>query len=544
MRVTQECSRKLFAAVDSPRALTCEILVRYGEWDQLVELRVDPMHYQDWKAYYLDNLVTEFVRKHSGLPTTFNRRSNAEKKYMEAERLCALTNSRFVNLNAKYFYGPGEPQIGDFLLSVKKRTGKVLGRIPNEVNPRFGPGATVDDRGRLTTVIDKMVSIPTVTTSAKAFLELWKHTAWGRGYLVRPEKRGRIRDVNSGRFVTVPKDAKTDRSIEIQPSINVFYQLGVGAHMRQRLKRWGIDLENGQEVHRRVACEASLSGNYSTIDLSSASDTISIEVVKALIPGDWYDLLASLRTCRSSMPHGKNVWLAKFSAMGNGYTFELETLIFASLVQCTLEASGLPHKAGRDFWVYGDDIIVPTCATRAVLAVLAYCGFVPNPRKTFSTGQFRESCGGDFFGGKPVRAHYLKEEPHEPHDIISLANGLRRCWIRLPDGPQRRRLIATWHWVLDLLPSEIRALRGPESLGDIVIHDDRHWQVRPHRGDPQNRMEIRCWVPIQRKWSLDHWPAWAQFAGALYGVESNGVASRGDIEGHRRAWVSLIERLS
>jgi hypothetical protein len=544
MRITLECSRKYFAAINTPRALTCEILARNGEWDQLASLRVDPSQYLDWEAYYLDVMATDFLRKHSGLPTTIDRAESARKKYMEAECLCARTNARFSRLNTRFYADSDEMQIGDFLRSVKKEISHVLGGVPDEVFPRFGPGATVGDRGRLTTVIDKMVSTPTVTCSATQLLELWKHTAWGREYLRRPEKRGRIRSVDFGRFVTVPKDAKTDRSIEIQPSINVFYQLGVGAYMRRRLNRWGIDLENGQETHRRVACDASRSGLYSTIDLSSASDTISHEVVKALIPREWYELLCMLRTSKSLLPNGKKLWLEKFSAMGNGYTFELETLIFAALVQGSLKALDLPHKAGRDFWVYGDDIIVSACATRAVLAVLGYFGFVPNVLKTFSTGQFRESCGGDFFDGRPVRPHYLKEDPNEPDDIISLANGLRRCWSRLPASPRRSALIAVWHWVLDQLPSEIRALRGPTTLGDIVVHDDRHWQVRCSRKDPNNQMEIRCWIPLVQKWSLDHWSAWAQFAGALYGVDSGGISSRGDVTGHRRAWVALIERPS
>jgi hypothetical protein len=542
VRVTQECARRYYRALDTPRSLSCAMLLEAGEWDQLAQLRVDPSQYKDWEAYYLDVLATDFLRKHSGLPCTFDKRSNAIEKYMEAERACAETNAYFSRINNRFFADASETLIDSFCQKVKRKIGQVLGRVPSELIPRFGPGATVGDRGRLTTVIDKMVSTPTYTPQCAQLLELWKHTAWGREYLRRPEKRGLIRPVDFGRFVTVPKDAKTDRSIEIQPSINVFYQLGVGAAMRQRLNRWGIDLDNGQDVHRRVACEASRSGTYSTIDLSSASDTISREVVKALIPGDWYAVMAMLRTSKSLLPNGKKLWLEKFSAMGNGYTFELETLIFGALVEATLSELGEPNKAGIDFWVYGDDIIVPTCTTRAVLAVLRRFGFTPNASKTFSTGQFRESCGGDFFGGAAVRPHYLKEEPNEPHDLISLGNGLRRCWLRLPTSRRRAGLVAVWHWVLDQIPSDIRRLRGPTTLGDIVVHDDRHWVTRRLRADPHHQMEIRCWVPIPVRWPLSHWSDWAQFAGALYGVDSAGISSRGDVDGFRTAWVSLIER--
>lgn len=545
MQTLLECSRKYFTALNTPRSLTCAILVRYGEWDQLAQLRVDPNHYLDAEAYYLDALATDFLRKFPNMPTKRDRKTVAYSKYIAAEQQCAATNARLTPLLNHFYSDVRDLPIGDFLQRVRCHVSAVIGRVPSEaLNPRFGPGATIEDRGRLTTVCDKMVSTPALTTGALPFLELWKHTAWGRGYLLRYEKRGRLKIVDFGRYTTAPKDALTDRSIEIQPSINMFYQLPIGGVIRRRLKKVGIDLDNGQDVHRRVACEASVTGQFSTIDLSSASDTISTEVVKALLPPMWYDVLSSLRTSKSLTPSGIKLFLSKFSAMGNGFTFELETLIFSSLVHCTLESIGIQAKAGVNYWVYGDDIIVPNEATRAVLAVLAYFGFTPNRHKTFSTGPFRESCGGDFFDGKPVRAHFQKEslDKHQPHTYISLANGLRRCWLRLPTGQRRAALVATWHWVLDQIPAEIRLLRGPDSLGDIVIHDDRRWFVRPDREDPVNRMEIRCWVPIPVVWSLNHWPNWVRFAGALYGVDSEGLSSRDDISGYRRGWVSLIER--
>jgi hypothetical protein len=545
MRISLSSARKLFCAIDTPRALTCEILVRYGEWDQLATLRLDPSVYTDARAYYLDCLATEFLRKHRTLPTSYDKAREAESKFWDAERLCAISNVRFKRLLNGDFESSDEVRIWEFILDVKKELRTLLSGIPEEVFPRFGPGATFDDRGLLTTVADKMVSVPSVSDGARCFLELWKHTAWGREYLKRQEKGGRLRSENSDRFTTVPKDSKTDRSIAIQPSINVFYQLGVGDSIRNRLRKWGINLNTGQTLHRQVACEASASGLMSTIDLSSASDTISKEVVRALLPSRWHLLLSSLRTTHTTVS-GRRVYLEKFSAMGNGFTFELETAIFASLVKVTLDRLGLASQPGKDFHVYGDDIIVPVAANSAVLSVLEYFGFVPNPRKTFSDGSFRESCGGDFFDGQPVRAHYLKDEPNEPHEIISLANGLRRCLSRLNRCDRvRGRLIKVWHSVLDLLPVEIRRLRGPESLGDLVIHDDRGWDTRcvlPPRGTPEMQ-EIRVWQPVSRRLPLDHWPSWCRYAGALYGIDSTGITPRGAVAGYRRAWVALLERL-
>jgi hypothetical protein len=544
MRISLGCAGRLFRAIDTPRSLACEIMMREGEWDQLSGLKVDPLQYNDARAYYLDAVATEFLRKHSQLPTSFNKSHEAELKFWEAEKLCARTNARFLNIRHGFFENPADVRIGEFIANVQKEMKALLRGIPIEVYPRFGPGATFDDRGRLTTVADKMVSTPTVTPSALCFLDLWKHTSWGREYLVHSAKRGRIKTVTSGRFTTVPKDSRTDRSIDIQPSINVFYQLGVGDSIRSRLRSWGLDLNHGQDIHRQVACRASVTGAMSTIDLSSASDTISHEVVKALLPGNWYDLLSSLRTSHTTL-RGKCVWLEKFSAMGNGFTFELETAIFACLVKATLDQLGMASQPGRDFHVYGDDIIVPSEANSAVLSVLRYFGFIPNPKKTFSIGSFRESCGGDFFDGQPVRAHYLKDEPNEPHEIIALANGLRRVFSRLHSRDRtRRKLVAVWHSVVDLLPTHIRRLRGPSSLGDICITDSRGWDFRtvPSTRGSAEMAEIRVWQPVAIRLPLTHWPSWAQYAGALYGIDSQGITPRGGVSGYRRAWVSLIER--
>jgi hypothetical protein len=228
--------------------------------------------------------------------------------------------------------------------------------------------------------------------------------------------------------------------------------------------------------------------------------------------------------------------------MGNGYTFELETLIFSSIVKVTLDRLGFLSIPGVSFHVYGDDIIVPSESADTVLAVLRWFGFTPNPKKTFTKGPFRESCGGDFFEGQPVRGLTLEKEPNEPHQRIALANGLRRIIKRFHRRDRaRRRLLSVWCSILDTLPSDIRRLRGPVSLGDLVIHDDRGWDTRVDP-DCKDLSEIRVWQPVPARLPWYHWPAWTGYAGALYGIGSDGVTPRGDVAGYRRAWVALIER--
>lgn len=73
-------------------------------------------------------------------------------------------------------------------------------------------------------------------------------------------------------------------------------------------------------------------------------------------------------------------------------------------------------RIDTEWSVYGDDIIIDVAGYDLLAEVLQYCGFTVNPRKSYVTGPFRESCGQDFFLGDRVRPFYLKEiEGHTPY---------------------------------------------------------------------------------------------------------------------------------
>lgn len=105
--------------------------------------------------------------------------------------------------------------------------------------------------------------------------------------------------------------------------------------------------------------------------------------------------------------------LNMISTMGNGYTFPLETLLFAAVVSAAAKVSSVPllyphgNRLGN-FAVFGDDIIVPPEMVRNVLHLLSLLGFKTNEQKTFVEGPFRESCGRDFYSGHDVRGVYIK----------------------------------------------------------------------------------------------------------------------------------------
>jgi hypothetical protein len=223
--------------------------------------------------------------------------------------------------------------------------------------------------------------------------------------------------------------------------------------------------------------------------------------------------------------------------MGNGFTFELETLIFYVICAVCCELHGLTPRGAVH--VYGDDLIIPTTVAGTALSLLKYLGFTPNAKKTFLSGVFRESCGGDYFEGADVRPFFLKEIPDEPQKWITLANGLRRIGETFPDpifdlscwSRARARALAA-------LPTPIKNLRGPASLGDVVITelDPRTWSSHRSR---DGRLKIKSYIPVAQKLQLHHWKSSVVLASALYGVPSDGVAPRGAISGYAVKWVPL-----
>lgn len=317
-------------------------------------------------------------------------------------------------------------------------------------------------------------------------------------------------------------------------------QLSIGRYLKRRLADVGlyVDRSNrpdcplasltsvaspeGQDVHNKCARKASVSGSHATIDLTLASDTIAYQLVRALLPPLWFRLLDS---CRSPFTLFKGRWvrLEKFSSMGNGFTFELETLIFAALASAACGA-----RIGHDLLVYGDDIICPVDGASMVIRVLELFGFIPNRSKTFVTGSFRESCGGDYFSGVAVRPVFLKKVRTHPCDWIALHNELFRWSGSFPNFGMARVL----RHIRGQVPVHLR-FPGPSGLGDNLFHT--------RFGKPKFRWEhgIRYWRTVRSvsdSLPLDRWSADVCFTAALLGVPSQGVVPRNSERGIATGW--------
>jgi len=218
----------------------------------------------------------------------------------------------------------------------------------------------------------------------------------------------------------VPKTAKTHRTIAIEPLLNGFLQKGTDVVLRRCLLRRGIDLSD-QGVNQEMARLGSLDlrDPYVTLDLSAASDSISLEVVRELLPPDWFSFLDQIRSPSYSLD-GEVHRFEKFCTMGNGFCFPLETLIFAAIAH----AAYCVNRQAPDLSVYGDDIIVRQNIALYVVELLKHCGFRLNLDKSFLFGDFRESCGADWVRGRDITPVYMRKRVESLSGLINLHNSL------------------------------------------------------------------------------------------------------------------------
>jgi len=459
------------------------MLASYKEWDLLAEKSIDPANYNDASSFADDYLVVSVLRKNIRMPTTFDRKKEAYLKFFDSERICAETNSRLRG----FVSGAISPSqsISHVIERSRDIIWQILGPLTRpklnyaESRFRFGPGATTSVSGRNVTPSRKFTSSLHVTPRLYPYWHSLVPRLW----------RTAVSDVSlrsASKVTCVPKDAKTDRIIAIEPHLNIYVQLGIGALIRRQLKRFGVDLDD--QTRNQKLAQSALATGLATIDLSSASDTVSRELVWLLLPVEWASLLDLARTEYAEI-EGEEIRLEKFSSMGNGYTFELESLIFYSLA---LASSG--KKGGVN--AYGDDIILPSAAAPVLVEALDFLGFSVNARKTFLAGRFYESCGKDFFDGANVRPFFWKGYRDDPvQTLFALANSVRRyAHMRLNGLGCDSRFLPVWLYLISQLKPGDRRIRIPDGFGDggIVSNFDEATPSRARHG--VEGYIVRCYI--------------------------------------------------
>jgi len=361
-----------------------------------------------FSAYQLTSLIKKYPYPAAELK--HQARQAATDKFHASENRCRKYNLKFHRRNI----GRWDPD-ADVHKRMSDWIAYIIGFQPDlpaiYQECGFGPGASLGVHGQNTNLARKLLSkrwsctasaLPYAVSALAQDQHVWE--------LLNPDVNrpvcfdfplfakavgDKVRLVHNNNIVFVPKTTLVDRTIAVEPLLNGYVQKGVDQFMRRRLKRIGLDLSD-QTVNQERARQGSIPGQldpFVTIDLSAASDSISIEVVKRLLPPEWFELLNALRAKKYELDGVEHTY-EKFVSMGNGFCFPLETLIFASA--CHVSSPG-------DFVVYGDDIIVRQSKAVEVLRILRRLGFRHNPDKTFLQGPFRESCGADWFAGREIR---------------------------------------------------------------------------------------------------------------------------------------------
>lgn len=289
--------------------------------------------------------------------------------------------------------------------------------------PRHGPGATAERvRG------NAKYSYPFWHERLDSHFPMDAYMFTSVNHLCDPKiglQRARMRSPDQEipvRVISVPKDLKTPRIIAIEPVCMQYTQQAVGRWIMHMIQ--SSSLINGavrftdQSVNQHMAVLSSSLRSHATLDLSEASDRVSLSGVRAMLQS-CPDILAAVEACRSTraqIPSGEILTLKKFASMGSALCFPIESMYFYTIVVHAI----LRHKGEAPTWrnvknvsssihIYGDDIIIPIDETVPVLEALHTFGCKVNVNKSYWNGKFRESCGSDAFDGIDVTPIYVRE---------------------------------------------------------------------------------------------------------------------------------------
>lgn len=317
------------------------------------------------------------------------------------------------------------------IASASLEVARILGEFSTEdffESCQHGPNATIGVKKEDSYHHNKVVSFDG-TLPCLRLLSDYLDWNFQLGDYIRPlllAGRVQLQPQVGNRLSFVPKSFEKLRTMMVEPTVNQFFQQGFGIYMRNRLRDHGnIDLENQDASHRLlVRCITANNLKLATIDWSGASDRIWLELCHRLLPSDWY---AALETIRSpvALYKGSVVSLPMAGSMGCGYTFPLQTLVFATILRALAREAGLEQFVT----VFGDDCIVDVELIPHVQAFADLVGWKLNLSKSHWEGGFRESCGEDSYHGVNCRPFFIKR-PSDVTNRDALSSWAIGCYNR------------------------------------------------------------------------------------------------------------------
>lgn len=321
----------------------------------------------------------------------------------------------------------------------------------------------------------------------------------------------------------VPKTLKTPRIIAIEPTVMQYMQQGMNDSFMRQFDRDDL-LPNligfeDQTPNRELARQGSIHMNLATLDLSEASDRVSNKLVKVLTQGHLH-VYEGVQACRSThalLPGvEEKIPLTKFASMGSALCFPIEAMVFLTCIfigiqkelRTPLTRAAIASYVGK-VRVYGDDMIVPVEFVPSVVSTLEAYGFKVNKNKSFWTGKFRESCGGDYYDGhevNPVRVRRpLPKQRLDVDEIIST--------VALRNNLYDKGFRQTCSWLDERISKMLKYYPSVGPFSSILgKHDDTGYQAERHCPDLQIPLVkgyvVRPTIPVN---SLDGYGALLKF---------------------------------
>jgi hypothetical protein len=215
---------------------------------------------------------------------------------------------------------------------------------------------------------------------------------------------------NLVKVAAVPKSYKAARIIAMEDT------------WRQARARWimnemvkylppTIDITD-QSRNQCYAALGSMDGTLATIDMSSASDTITKTLFRELFPNSFVSRVVPLMGTHCQVGN-KTQLMQMCSTSGHSLTFIIETIVHYAIARAACNKL-LRFGCELDSVLvsaYGDDLIIPTEAFELVSEFFRRVGMIVNPDKSFYSGSYRESCGEEYFEGVRSTTFYFPRFP-------------------------------------------------------------------------------------------------------------------------------------
>lgn len=322
------------------------------------------------------------------------------------------------------------------------------------------------------------------------------------------------------KLIAVPKTLKGPRLIASEPNQMQFIQQLVRhqvheAYRRNKFLRKALTLED-QSGNAKLALSSSHTGSHATIDLSSASDRLSLRLLERVLRGN-PTLLMRIHACRSeSIRNGISsdwdvIHLRKAFSQGNALTFPIQSLVYSCICATgVILARGMAPTSRNiqsvlsEVKVYGDDLIVPTDSFERTVNLLEGVALKVNLDKTFSKGKFRESCGIDAYDGVNITPSYVKnitQSPRHEHAVstIEASNNLHlNGWWHLANW--QGSLVGSLHKDLPIIgaldDNDLSKYKGKSK--DKSIYEERPLSFVSYTGVTISHLKKRYNPDLQR----------------------------------------------